>query len=280
MKKCGKIQAELSAYIDNELPTAARLMVEEHVRGCRNCQERLAGLETLTTGVIALARLQPGPEFLAGVRRQIAREAKPQPKAWQDYLLRPVWLKIPMEAAAVVAIVLFVTRVERSVNKRVPGRDEAIMRAEKPVSAPAVAGGEPRRIDKLAPNRPVGSAVPSETNLTTTGFQPAAPAEVVVVYAKDFDDVQSRARQLAAAMNGRIVPPPDGKTTTRALFVELPPENVESFKSRLLQGTRRVNAEARNHPATASNLSSGAVGGLESKAATTVLKIQVVPPAN
>ena len=77
-KDCASIQSELSAYIDNELPTVERTVVETHLSGCRRCQQELEKLKTLAAGVTALPRLQPGPRFLAEVHRKIAHEEKPQ----------------------------------------------------------------------------------------------------------------------------------------------------------------------------------------------------------
>jgi hypothetical protein len=151
------------------------------------------------------------------------------------------------------------------------------MRTEKPASAPVASGGESRLINKLAPNRPVGIPAPSASGLTA-GLQTESPAEVIVIYAKDFDDVQSQVHHLAADLNGRILPPPDGKTTVRALFVELPPENADSFKTRLFQATRPVNGEAQSHFMAGSNSISQVVGGLARKAGSTVLEIQMAPP--
>jgi hypothetical protein len=277
MKKCQKIQTELSAYIDNELPIATQALVEEHVQGCRDCRERLTELEKLTSGVKALARSQPGPELLAGVRHRIAQGTRAPLHDWQHLLFRPYWLKIPMEAVAVILVVSFAIRVERSINERTPGHEEVVMRTEKPASAPVASGGESRLINKLAPNRPVGIPAPSASGLTA-GLQTESPAEVIVIYAKDFDDVQSQVHHLAADLNGRILPPPDGKATMHTLFVELPPENENSFKTRLFQATRPVNGEAQSHFMAGSNSISQVVGGLAKKAGSIVLEIQMAPP--
>src|ERR1035437_9253763 len=184
------IQAELSGYMDNEVSTATRALIEEHIRGCRPCRERLTELKTLTAGVTALPRLQPAPRFLAEVRRKIARAGKSSPKVWQDYLFRPFWLKVPLEAVAVLVVVALVMRFERPVNDR----DRAAMPAEKPASVPTVAEGESRLIDKLVPSRPVGSATRS---ISTTGLPQAPATEVVVMHAKDFNNARSRVQEVA-----------------------------------------------------------------------------------
>jgi hypothetical protein len=110
MKHCQDIQPELSAYLDGELTPPQRAEVEAHLASCPRCQEELAELKTLAAGVAALPKLEPAPQFLAEVRRKIARSDKPEPMIWRDYLFRPVWLKVPLEVAALIAIAVFVQR--------------------------------------------------------------------------------------------------------------------------------------------------------------------------
>jgi hypothetical protein len=197
------------------------------------------------------------------VRRQIARDGKFPPKVWQDYLFRPLWLKVPLEALAVLVVVALVMRFERPMN----GRDNAAMPAEKPVSAPMVAGGEPHLIDRLVPSRPVGSATRS---IATTGLQQPPVTEVVVMHAKDFNNARNRVQEVAVTMNGRVVLPSDRKTSAQTLFIELPQENVAPFKSHLLQSIESTGAQAQDQLVAESK-------EIRKKAATTILEIQIVP---
>jgi Putative zinc-finger len=266
---CRHIQAELSAYMDNEVSTATRALVEEHVRGCRPCRERLAELKTLTAGVTALPRLQPAPQFLAEVRRQIARDGKSPPKVWQDYLFRPFWLKVPIEAVAAAVVVALVMRFELSGKEGGSGHDKAAatVHLEKAASAPTAAEGESHLIDKLVPSRPVGSATPP---ISTTRLPQQPTTELVVVHAKDFNNARSRVQEVAVAMNGRVVLPSDRKTPAQTLFVELPQESVAAFKSHLLQTVEHTGAQAQDQLAAEPK-------EIGKKAATTILEIQIVP---
>jgi hypothetical protein len=112
MKECDIIQPELSAYLDGELTPHRREQVEEHFAACPRCQEALAELKILAAGVAELPKLPAPPRFLADVRRKIAGGSRPKALSWQDYLFRPFWIKIPLELAAVVAVTIFVTRLE------------------------------------------------------------------------------------------------------------------------------------------------------------------------
>ncbi len=69
-------------------------------------------MKMLAAGVGALPTLKPAPRFLAEVRRKIARGENPESMTWQDYVFRPFWLKIPLEAAALVVIIGLVMRSE------------------------------------------------------------------------------------------------------------------------------------------------------------------------
>ena len=113
MKRCQDIQAELSAYVDGELSSALRAEIETHLASCPRCQQELSELRTLAVGMAALPKLQPPPRFLANVRRKIARGDRPEPMTWQDYLFRPFWLKVPLEMAALIAVVVLVMRFEQ-----------------------------------------------------------------------------------------------------------------------------------------------------------------------
>ena len=110
MKDCRKIQRELSAYLDGELTPSLRAEVEAHLASCAHCQRELLEMKTLTAGVAALPNLKPAPRFLTEVRRKIARDEKPEPMNWQDYVFRPYWLKVPLEVAALIVIIAMVMR--------------------------------------------------------------------------------------------------------------------------------------------------------------------------
>jgi anti-sigma factor RsiW len=112
MKDCQNIRRQLSAYVDGELTPAQRTEVDAHLASCPDCQQEVAELKMLAAGLAALPQLRPAPRFLAEVRRKIARGDSPEPPAWQDHLFRPFWLKVPLELAAIIAIVGYVMRLE------------------------------------------------------------------------------------------------------------------------------------------------------------------------
>jgi hypothetical protein len=274
MKHCQDIQPELSAYLDGELTPPQRAEIEAHLASCPRCQEELAELKTLVAGVAALPKLEPAPQFLAEVRRKIARGDKPESKTWQDHLFRPVWLKVPLEAAALIVIAALVQRLQEPM----PANEVASLRMaraegsetdrgdavqNKPLAA---AQGTEQSLDALAKNespsapasdksagevrRKAFAANGSVDGLTIApplaahevaavaqglGIEQSKLGDVVVVRATDLTDVRRRAEELAAKCSGRVIPvPPSKEEAGHLFFVELPREYAASFKLELL----------------------------------------------
>ncbi len=127
---CAEIRAELSACIDGEVAPAVQAAIESHLEGCAGCRQRLEELRRGSTGVAALPKLTPAPQFLREVRDKIAA---PEPRPAQraptvvDWMFRPFWLKVPLEAVAVVAVALTVVWLQRPPPVR-PGEVAAAQR--------------------------------------------------------------------------------------------------------------------------------------------------------
>ena len=109
MKNCRNIEPELSALIDGELAVDQRAVVRAHVDQCPACARRLAELQQLATGIGALPKLAPPPQFLAGIQRQLL-PAKPLTH-WRDVWLNPVWPKLSVVAAAAVTVMTLIAGI-------------------------------------------------------------------------------------------------------------------------------------------------------------------------
>jgi len=322
MRNCRDIQPDLSAYLDGELKPARRAEIEVHVGACPDCQRKLAGLRTVVAGVAALPRLQPAPQFLAAVRRKIAEGREPAESVpWMEYFFQPFWVKVPMEAAALVLIALLTVTI---VRPRGPARVAKVETEEvkipmyagreAPVSAPPtapaaksesaneIAGESRRRIptfdgaaaESTMARAPAASSV--EVAHGVAGVGRSILGGDVLVDAKNVDDVRSRAEQLVARWNGKVIPGPLANGATgQVFFVELPRQCVTVFKSELLRdgGTNAValsdsivgrGGELTGYVET--NEANLLVNRLERGVAlrpassmTTVLEIRVVSPA-
>ena len=274
MKDCQDIQPDLSAYLDGELAPRRRAEIEAHVATCPQCQRELAGLRTLAAGVAALPRLQPAPRFLAEVRRKITQGHGPESISWADYLFRPFWLKVPLEAAALILVGMFAVRfmkpmpagkvatvemakVEEPNDVRRGARlyDSLAVPEKEAKAEPAneIAGESRRRIPATAGGAggltitaaPASGAAGWAQSL---GIDPAKLHDVVTVGAKNPNDVMNRAEQLVAGHRGRVIPDPQSKDATgQVFFVELPREFAAGFTSELLRGSG-TNALAMGEP--------------------------------
>lgn len=250
MKYCQDIQPELSAYLDGELTPPQRAEVEAHLASCPRCREEVAELKTLAAGVAALPKLEPAPQFLAEVRRKIARGDKPEPKTWRDYLFRPVWLKVPLEAAALIVIAALVQRLQEPMpaNEISNARMARVKNELRSAATGDKSEGEVRR-KAFADNGGVSGLTIAPPLAATEvaavaqdlGIDPSRLGAEVIIPAKDLHDVQSRAEQLAAKCNGRVIAVSSSKAAAGHLFfVELPREYAASFKLELLQSSASV----------------------------------------
>ena len=321
MRNCRDIQPDLSAYLDGELAPSRRAEIEAHVASCPHCQRELAGLRTLAVGVAALPRLQPAPRFLAEVRRKIAQGREPAESiSWADYLFRPFWLKVPLEAAA---LILVATLAVRFVKPKPPGDvavldmanvegpngerrmllNKSLVPPEKEAKAepaneiagesrrriPVVAGGAGGLTITAAPASGVAGWAQS------LGIDPSKLHDVVTVGAKNPSDVMNRAEQLVASHKGRVIPDPQSKAATgQVFFVELPREFAAGFTSELLRNPG-TNAPAdkvggRDESVVALSGPAGSGGGeltgsVETNADTKflnrlLLNVEVKPPSS
>jgi anti-sigma factor RsiW len=122
MMTCRQIENELSAYLDGELAASRHAEVQAHLGGCERCRQRLAELERLSDGVARLPQLEPPPGFVPDLFRRLRAGEEPR-RSWVDVVFRPLWLKLPVEAVAVVAVavgVMFMAQHEQKPQQCVP----------------------------------------------------------------------------------------------------------------------------------------------------------------
>ncbi len=97
-------RADLSAYLDGELPAPARAALETHLRGCGVCDEHLAALTGLRRGVTALGQETVGFDLAPRLRQRLGATPAPALPWWP----RPWgWLPLSFAATATVVIGVF-----------------------------------------------------------------------------------------------------------------------------------------------------------------------------
>jgi len=144
---CREVRQQLSAYLDGELPPAAREGVEAHVAACRACRQELAALQATVRFVHALPRLT-APEGLE--KRIAARLAEPAP-----VVVRRTWLRVlrPALIAAGIGVLVLVFSPDSQVGQapRVPVEEKAapplVREEERPVVQMRAAEGPTERKD-------------------------------------------------------------------------------------------------------------------------------------
>lgn len=119
---CDRVRDLLSDYVKEELPGGARDAVAAHLEGCASCAADAAGLSETLALLSALPREKAPPELLGLVMERIAREA-PGPRGWWRKTFAPARVRIPVEAAAAVLLVVLVYGIQRGIQEpsRLPG---------------------------------------------------------------------------------------------------------------------------------------------------------------
>ena len=83
MSGCRRWGAEIGAYVDGELPAAARISFDEHLPDCAECRETLAAHSAIDLELRALPRVEPSPRFEAQFWARLARAEEEKPaRAW------------------------------------------------------------------------------------------------------------------------------------------------------------------------------------------------------
>ena len=106
--QCNDIQEKLSAYMDGDISSEERRLIEEHLKSCQQCNETLADLRKTTEYVRDLGDIEPPAWLTQKIMTKIRSEAGREKSLWQK-LFYPIHIKLPVEAA--VAVLLAVTTV-------------------------------------------------------------------------------------------------------------------------------------------------------------------------
>lgn len=294
---CAEWREDLSAYVDGELPAERRVEVDAHLATCAACRQELVELRKLAAGVARLPGMQPADEFLADVRRKIARGERPEARSWREILFQPAWLKVPVQVAAIFVAVLTVLRLfgpsspEYAASGSKLAKNEADrpaassddfrqLPAETPV-APRTPEAAPARGEELAGrvlfreaekkvadgNAPAVAAPASPA--TVTAREPVAQssvAEVIEVPAASVDEARARVDAVAKALDAPVTV----GAGARSFYVSVPADKVGAFRSELT--LKSALGEMKD---------TGEEGGLADRISTNVvLEIRVVTPAN
>ena len=115
---CSDIQEKLSAYIEGVISSEEKTLIEEHLKSCRKCGESLADLRKTMEYVKNLEEIEP-PEWLTQkVMARVRSEVKPK-KGILQKLFYPLYIKIPLEAAAAILIAVTAIYIFKTIQPEV-----------------------------------------------------------------------------------------------------------------------------------------------------------------
>jgi hypothetical protein len=152
--ECRSIREKLSAYIENHLSSEEKVQIKEHLEICRHCRASLEDLKKTMEYTRDLEEMEPPPWLAQKVMNKVREEAG-QKKGVLQRLFSPFHIKVPLEAAAMIVIVVVAVYVYKTLQ---PGG----MLKERPA-------------DQVLPHKEEAMVERKDQVLTFEKAQPAAP---------------------------------------------------------------------------------------------------------
>jgi hypothetical protein len=186
------IRKLLSAYCGDDLGSAERVRIEEHLAGCAACRAELADLQT----ALRLIRTTPEAEPPAWLAKRImarVRDQQREKRSWLQRIFFPLHVKLPIEAAALLLVCVsgyyLARNVETELNQQssqqeIPtaapetGKPAEAPRKEAPAAVPSIPGPPPaarkHRQEETAPARP---PAPERADQVVPQQEPESPGK-------------------------------------------------------------------------------------------------------
>jgi len=115
---CSEIQQRLSGFIDGILPPEEKVLIEDHLKSCLKCNESFADLRKTIDYVHSLEDIEPPAWLRQKIIAAIEPEAKPK-KGILKKLFYPLYIKLPIEAAAVILIAVTALHIFKTIQPEV-----------------------------------------------------------------------------------------------------------------------------------------------------------------
>ena len=154
--ECAGMKELLSEYIDGTLDARTRATVDEHLLSCRDCREELASLRALVRALESMDPVKAPEDFLEQLHDRMA-----SPSIFAKIIRKlfvPMRIKIPLEFASAVAMVILVFALvnvqqkERRPSEILLGSEQSNALKDSPVEYAA-----DRTIEKKHGETPPGS---------------------------------------------------------------------------------------------------------------------------
>jgi len=226
---CAAIQEKLTAYLEGMISPEEKLVIDEHLTLCQKCRESFADLKKTMEYVKNLEDVEPPAWLTQKVMERIKTEVKPK-KGILQKLFYPLYIKLPLEAAAAILIVVTALYIFKTIHPevkipKVPSEEvltqvpsvekEKIPEKPTPAKKPETMdkAREARRIEKQYEIRPsVGASEKDELKKEVLSREPKAKAlterkEIInlTVNVKDIKTTSKEIEKVLMQLNGKII---------------------------------------------------------------------------
>ena len=116
--ECKNIQGKLSAYIEGLIPSEENRGIEEHLGSCEKCKDSLIDLRKTIEYVHNLEDVEPPSWLTQKIMANVRAEVKPK-KGIIQKLFYPLYIKLPIEAVATVAIAIVAMYIFKTIQPEI-----------------------------------------------------------------------------------------------------------------------------------------------------------------
>jgi hypothetical protein len=109
---CKDIEHNLPAYLEDDLSSQDKTLVEKHLASCPQCSKAIEHLKKAGKLVREMEEVEPPPWLTQKIMSRVREEAKPKESVFRK-LFYPLHIKIPIQALATVLIAVFAFHVYR-----------------------------------------------------------------------------------------------------------------------------------------------------------------------
>ncbi|HTP65168.1 MAG TPA: DUF2275 domain-containing protein [Geobacteraceae bacterium] len=114
-----ELRRKLSAYLDNVVGSEEKEEIKRHLKSCGSCRGEIADLE-LTVGYLkSISMVEPPPWLKEQIMTRVRELSETRPSLWRR-LFFPLYVKLPLEALALVLICVTGYYLARTVGMQEP----------------------------------------------------------------------------------------------------------------------------------------------------------------
>jgi len=103
---CAEAKKILSPYLEGDLDSNTKKLLDEHLAICHDCSRELDKLKSLISALKAFPKIEPPQDFLESVRRRL--DKPPVLTAALRRMFVPLHIKLPLEALTITATVIII----------------------------------------------------------------------------------------------------------------------------------------------------------------------------